>query len=244
MSEPRQDVADRLDRVSINDRGARDHDHRQAEPTGGIDLRARACAAGIARHDMRDRSCTQQIEIALFGEGAARDDDVGVRQRQRCMRFVDDAQNVAVLASGSEWRQMLTPDGEKDPAGGVGEGIGCGTEVGHDSPAVAGDSVPRRPHERDERQICRSAGCDRVAAHGIGKWMRGIDDVGNARLVQIVSKPFGTTEATGADGQWLIDRHLGPACVRVDRIKACAGHRFGQGICIARSAQNEDARHA
>ena len=118
MTEPRQHVLDARHPPPLRQPGPGDHDDRQAKLARGVDLGARAVAAGISRDDPCDVSRSHQIEIACDGERAARNDDVGDRQRERAIRRIDKSQRIGVLRLGGERRQMLPADREQnDPPG-------------------------------------------------------------------------------------------------------------------------------
>ncbi len=181
MTEPRQHVLDALHPPPLRQPGPGDHDDRQAKLARGVDLGARAVAAGISRDDPCDVSRSHQIEIACDGERAARNDDVGDRQRERAIRRIDKSQRIGVLRLGGERRQMLPADREKYACALFGKGVDRGLDIFHLDPAVTRASRPWRALQRDQRDFQQSAGFDRMAAHLGGERMGRIDHMSRPR---------------------------------------------------------------
>lgn len=244
MTEPRHHGLHAGGTPPLRHFGPRNHDDRKAETARRIDLGAGACAARVARHHPRHGFRMHELEIAFFGERTAGDDDVGVRQRQRPIRLVDEAQNVAVLGLGREAFQMLPAYGEEHTCRDLGQCLRRRLQIRHSDPAVAIPLAPRRAHQGDERRFSRSASRNRVPAHHTGKGMGGIDDVRDPFVSNGADKSARSAKTARANWQRLIDGHLRSAGIGIDRIEARICQGLGESVRVTRSAQNENARHA
>lgn len=244
MTEPRHHRVDARSALAFRHLGPRNHNDRKAETARRIDLGAGARAARVARHHPRHGFRMHEFDVALFGEGAARDDSLGIRQRQRPIRLIDEAQKVAVLRLGREAFQMLSADGEEHGRRSVRKGVRRRLQIRHSDPAVAVPLAPRRAHQGDERRFSRSASRNRVPAHHTGKGMGGIDDMRDAFVSNGAGKSVRAAETARANWQRLVDGYSRSAGVGVDRIDARTCQGLGESVRVTRSAQNENARHA
>ncbi len=116
-----------------------DHQHRQAQRPGGVELRLGAGPAGVARHDDVDAMRKQERAVAVGVEGPAREHHMAARQRRRRIGGINEPQQIPVRSLRRERLQPLPAQGQKDTAGRAGERGGGGLRVGR--PASNG----RRP---------------------------------------------------------------------------------------------------
>jgi len=218
-----------------------DHDHRQAQLARGIDLGARALPAGIARHNPFDAAQTHHLEFAGERERSARDDEIGIGQRQQALRGIDEAERVGVLGPRRKRRDMLPTDAEEHPRSFDWQRRDGGRNVSNLDPVIAGGLFPRPAFQRDQRRIHLRAGCQRVTADFRCKRMGRIDDMRELLLPNDIGKSVRPAEATNTHGQRLIGRNLRSTGIGIDRIKPRRRDLRRQPIGFARSAQDEDA---
>ena len=241
MSEPMHDLSHAADLRPIGQLRPLDHDDGQTKLAGGIDLGPRAVPAGIARHDPFDPPRAHHLQFTGKPERPARDDEVGVRQRQRAFRSIDEAERVGVLRHRGEWRDMLPADGQENIRACLGQRRHGGRDIVHVDPGVVSTPDPRLALQRKQRRCRRRAGCQRVTADLGCEGMRRIDHMRESVLPNEIGKATSPTEAADAGRQRLIDRNLCSSGIGIDRVEAASG-RFGcQAIGFARSAQDENA---
>lgn len=220
-----------------------DQDHRKGKVAGGGQLGFGPGAPGVLGDDDVDAVVLQQRKVAFGGEGAARDDGMGVGQGQRFGRRVDKAQKVVVLRGLGEKAKVLATDGEEDPARGLAKGGNRGFKVGDVGPVVLRSGGPRRAFKGDQGRVGFGAGGDGIRAHLRGERVGRVDHMGDGFGLDVGLEAFGAAKAADADGQRLGDRGLGATGVGIDsihpRLSQGAGHLCGFG----RSAQKKDARH-
>lgn len=241
MREPLHHFSDAFYPEPLGQLRSLDHDHGQAQLPRGVDLGTRALAAGISRHDPLDMSRTQQFQFAGERERPARDDEIGVRQRQRTSGSVDEAERVGMLRHGREWRDKLPADGEENIGARLGQRGYRGRDVIHLDPAIVSGPDPRLALQRDQWRCRGRAGSDRIAADFGRERMGGIDHMREFFLPDEVGKPICTAEAADSGRQRLIDRNLCSAGVGIDRVEAGGRDFSRQPIGFARSAQDENA---
>ena len=241
MREPLHDLGCALGPQSLRQLRRPDHDHRQAQRARGIDLGARTLPAGVARHDPFDPTRTHQLEFAGQREWPARDDEIGIRQRQRPPRSVDEAERVGMLRHGCERRNMLPADREKDIAARFGQRRYGGRDVIHIDPAIVSRLDPRLALERDQRRGRRYAGRQGVLADFGCKRMGRVDHMRESFPPNKIGKPVRTAEAANAGRQRLIDRYLCSAGIGIGGVKPRSRNLGRQPIGFARSTQDENA---
>ena len=162
---------------------------------------------------------THQIEIAGKGEGAARNDDVGVRQRQRSFGSIDKPQRVGVLRPGAERRKMLAANGEEDAGALFGKRSGGG--------ATSSTSIQLSPGDRFHGArssaisavpvVAQAATALRLISAANG-WVASTTCV--IRLPpDVVGQAARAAEAADARRQRLRQRGLGAAGIGIDRVK-------------------------
>lgn len=243
MIEPGHHFGDGCSAGALWHGGPFDHDDRNAALPRGVDFGAGATAAGIARHEECDVLVAHQGKVAIQAKGAAGDDDFGVWQRQVRIRFVDEAQEIAVLRLGGEWREVLAADSEEDGRRLIRQ---CGSgafEIWNRDPIIVSGWRPRRSDERNQTRLGLGARRDGVLAHGVGEGVRRIDDVGDAFITDEGCEAFAAAVAAGADGERLVDGNLGAARIGIDRVKARVGNAARECVGVTCSAQYEDAGH-
>jgi len=242
MTEPLHHVSDALDAQPFGQLRPRDHDDRQAEQAGRIDLGTRAVAAGIAGDDPGDAARAHHLQLAVERERPARHDHVG-DEGQGHFRRIDEPQRVGMLRPRRERRDVLAADGEEHVGRRFGQRGDCCVDIANLNPDVAGRLAPGRALQRDQRRAGLRARFDRVTAHLGGKGMRRVDDMRDTFATNIVGKPAHAAKAADAGRQWLIGWRSRSATIGIHRINPCARDLGGEQARIGNSAQNKGARH-
>lgn len=222
----------------------RDHDHGKLELARGVDLGASAPTTGISRNQPLNAAREHQLAIAFKREWSARDDDLGLGQRERALRRIDEAQRVDVLRLRHEGREMLASDGEKDARWFIrqsGGGVGFVMRL---DPLISGNRRPCRALQRDEWCLGDGAGLHRISAHFGGERVRGVDHMRDPFALNEIRKSFRAAEAADPRRKRMGEWNFGAPGIGVDRIDPSARERIRELVGLARAAQNEGACHA
>ena len=241
MTEPLHHVSHAFDQPPLGQLRPPDHDHWQLQFARRVDLGASAGAAGVAGDDPCDAPDTHQLQFASEREGAARDDQLGIGERQRTSRRIDEAERVDVLRLGCKWRDMLPADGKENICSRLRQRGHGGIDVIHVDPVITRRFDPRPAFQRKQRRCRCGASSERIAADFGGKGMGRIDHMRKSSLPDHIGKPVRAAEAADARRQRLIDRDLRSAGIGVDRVQPDSRDFSRQPIGFARSAQDEDA---
>jgi hypothetical protein len=241
MREPGQHLLDAFDTRPLGQRGAFDHDDGKPELSRRIDLGASAGAAGVAGHQKFDGARAHQFAVALKREGTARDDDLGIGQRQRPIGCVDKAQRIGMLRFHGEGREMLPADGEKDARAFFRQRRSRGVDISDLDPMVGRGANPWRALQRQQRNACCCAGLDRMPAHLGGERMRRVDDMRDALPADEVCKPGHTAEAADPGRQRMAERNLRASGVGINSVDLLADKPVRKPVGVTCSAQNEGA---
>ena len=241
MSKPRQDFLDAFDLWPIGQGGAFDHDDGKPKLARSIDLGTSAGAAGIASDQIFDAAPAHQFAVVFKCERAARDDELGLGQRQRTVGCIDESQRIGMLRFGRKGREMLPADREKDARAFFRQSSDRCIDIGDFNPMVAGCASPRRALQRNQRNVRRGAGFDRVPAHLGGKRMRRIDHVRDALLANEIRKSRRAAKAADPRRQLMTERDLRAPRIGIDRVDLLGHASFSELVGVACSAQNEGA---
>jgi hypothetical protein len=217
------------------------HNDRQAKLTRRIDLGARACAAGVAGDHPFDTPRTQQLEFPDQCEWTTRDDKLGIRQRQRTSRGIDETERVGVLRRGRKWCDVLPADGEENARRLNRQRCDGGRDIHNLDPAITRRFDPRRALQRDQWRCGDTTRRNRISADLGCERMGRVDDMREFVPPNRIGKPVRAAEPADTGGQWLIDRDLRPAGIGIDRVEPRSRDCGRQQIGFARSAQDEDA---
>ena len=205
MSDPVQNLLDSADFVSLRRIGPIDHEYRQAEFPGGIDLGAGAFAAGISGHQEVNPTGFEKVAFCGFGKWPAINDHFVTWQRGGLFRGVDESQEVVMLRRGSEDGDFRSPYGKENPPGRAAKRPGGSGHVRHSGPAIAGTGRPRRPGKRDQGHACGCTRCDRVPAYLRGERVGGVDQVRDGMVLEIRGQARFAAKSGGAGRQGLCD---------------------------------------
>lgn len=178
-----------------------DEDDGEAERARRGDLAVGGAAAAVLRDDDLDAAGSEERPLVGLREGAAGEEGLRARGQVGGRHGLDAADEVGVLRGGAERRDLLPADGEKDARRRGGrEGGGRGGHVGDAGPAVAGDRLPRRALEDDERETGPGGGAGGVRRDPPGEGMGGVDERGDAVGAEPAGEPVGAAEAADAHG--------------------------------------------
>ena len=242
MTEPLHHVSDAFHPQPFGQFWSRDHDDGQTEHAGGVDLGARAVAAGVTRHNPIDAAHAHHLQFAIMGERSARYDHIGSKGQRRFGR-IDEAQRVGVLRPRRERCDVLATDGEERACGGSGQRGNRSGDITDFNPLVARHSGPGRAFERNQRRTGLRACFNGVAAHLGREGMRRIDHMRDAFAADVIGKSVYAAKAADAGRQRLIGRRAGAATIGIYGIDARARDLRGELVRIGNSAQDKGASH-
>lgn len=205
MSNPVQNLFNGADFVSLRRVGPVDHEYRQAEPSGGIDLGTGAFAAGIPGNEEIDPVRFQKVTLSRFCKWPSINDDVMVWQCGALLRGVDKSQEIVMLRFGLEDRDFRSPNGKEYPLGRTAKRPGGLRHVRHSGPAVTWAGSPRRSCKRDQGHACGRASRDRIPAHLGGERVGGVDQVRNGMVLEIIDQARCAAKSPGSSRQRLCD---------------------------------------
>ena len=153
MTEPLHHLGDALHPRPLGQLRSRDHDDGQAERTRGVDLGARAVAAGIAGDDPFDAARAHHLQLAVERERSARHDHIGIERQRRSRADRRTAACRRAAASRANGAMCCRPMARNTRARCSGKRGDGGSDVRDLDPVVAGHSSPRA------RVRARSAAC-------------------------------------------------------------------------------------
>ena len=243
MREPAHHLGYRGGHASVGQGGPVDHHHGQAKLARGDQLRLGPCPARILGDNPADAMVGQKRQIAGLIEWAARDHRPCIRQRQRAIRRIDEAQKVMVLRLSGEGGKRLLADGKEDARGGVRQCCDGGVDAGHAAPVVPRPRSPWRAFEGDQRHAGFGGCVDGIPAHPRREGMGGVDQMGNTLGTKIVHQSRDAAKAADPRRQGLRDGRAGAPGIGKDRVRARFGQRAGKGGGFAGAPEKKDARH-
>ena len=239
---PRQNLRHAIDPWPVGHKGAVDQDDGQGQGAGSVQLGARSGAASVFGDDMGDAVGLQQVKVALQCKRAARDKGRGLRQGQGG-GMIDQPQKVMMLGLCGEIFQVLPPNGQKHPRGGVGQGRNSTRHVGHVVPKVALHGLPRGAFKGYKRGFGQGCGPHRVAAHLGGEGMGRVDKVGDGVLVQVIHQPRHPAKAANPLQQGLAQGPFGATGVGKNRVNPLICQGFRQIRRLGCATKQKDAGH-
>lgn len=219
------------------------HDHRHAKHARGSQLGHRPAAARVLGHKMGNPMGAHQLGIARFGEGPPRHHQLHIGQGQGLRGWIDKAQHVGMLRLGSEVRQRLAADRQKDPRRSLWQGRDRGLGIGNAVPVVLRPGCPSRALQRNQRYGAGFAGKQGITADLHGKGMGCIHHMADPFGAQKLRQTLGAAKATQPLWQGLRARGLGPPGIGKYRFDPGLGQQAGQRAGLGGAAQKKDARH-
>ena len=240
MRNPVQDLFDGADFVSPRRFGPVDHEHRQAEPPGGIDLGAGAFAAGVPGNEKVDPVRFQKGALSRFGKRPSIDDDVVMWQRGARVRGVDEPQEIVMLRDGLEDRDFRSPNGKENPPGRTVKRSGRSGHVRHPGPSITWAGRPRRSCKRDQGYVGGCAGRDRVPAYLRSVRVGGVNQMRDGMVLEIVDQARCAAESAGSGRQWLCDRSGYATSIGERGAQPHGGDARGKGARLGGAAQDQE----
>jgi len=240
MTEPRQNLRHRCQDVPGRQGWPVDHYDGYPQSAGGQYFGLCPTAACVFGDDMGDVMIAQEARVTVHIKRAARDDDAGLRQGQ-CGRRINKAQQVMVLGFGGEGAEVLLANGEEHVCCGIRQGSYGRGDIGNVGPIITLLGVPRRAFKGQELHATRKAGINGIPAHPGCKGVGGIDDMGDAVGLHIVTQARHTAEAADARGQRLRHGVGGAPCIGKHRVHALRREGCGKTGCFGGSPQQEKA---
>ena len=242
MTQPSQNLCRRLDPRPVRHDRAFDHQHRQLQDPGGLQLRRGTASAGVFRDDHLDAMDFQKRQIGINGKRTARHRDLDVGQGQG-VRRINEPQKVLVFGLCRKIRKALPADGEENPTRVIGQGRHRRRDIRDMGPLILVRCNPGQPLKCQQGNASLGAGSHRIRAHLCGERMCGVDDMGDSLAMQILDKTRNSAKTTDPCRQGLRQRCLGSSGIRIDAVNPGRHHGAGEQACITGSAQNEDAAH-
>ncbi len=243
MTKPRHHLLDgACDRTRRHNR-AINQDYRHTQRPRGIQLRTRAHATSVLRHDMGDAVRLHQGEIPCQGKRSLCDNHCRLGQGQDGIGRIDQTQQVIVLWAHREGVDRLSTDRQKDPCWLIGQRSDRARDVGNRTPVVTFRRRPGRALERQQRNANSRTGFHRIPAHPGGEGMGGVDDMSDCRLAKIGDKPLHSAEPTDPDWQGLARWRCGATGIGKGGVNACFGQCAGHLAGFGGAAQQKDTRH-
>lgn len=240
MIDPGQGSRDIRDLPAGRGRRAFDQHDRQAERSGGVELRFRAGPPGVPRDYQVDGVFDQQRAIAVGIERSAGHDDMMARQRRRRRGRIDETQQVPVPGPRREGFEPLPAEGEENPPRRTGQRLDRRHEIGNRRPSVSGARAPWWSGKRYHWDAALGARSDGIAADLRREGMRGVDQMGDALGPQMRDEPRHPAEPADAHRKRLRARCRRSPRVGERRPLALRRQGFGEPTGFGGSAENED----
>lgn len=218
-------------------------DHRHTQHPRGIQLRTRAHATGVLRHDMGDAVRLHQGKIALKSKRSLRDDHCRLGQGQDRVGRIDQTQQVVVLWAHREGVDRLSTDRQKDSCRFIGQRSDRARDVSDLTPIITIRRRPGRALERQQWNANSRTGFHRIPAHPGGKGVGGVDDKSDCRLTKIGDQPLHSAEPTDPDRQGLARWRRSATSIGKYGVDASFGQFTRHLAGFGGAAQQKDARH-
>ena len=221
-----------------------DHQHRQAQRPGGVQLGPRTAAARVFANNKLGFMLLHQGGIAGDVKRPTGNDHLTSGQRRRAgvtgiARVINQTQQVMMLGLGGKPGKMHPAQRQKHPFWrGIQRGDG-GVNIGHPAPLIAVDRLPFRSAKRRQWQAKVTAGLRGISAHLCGKGVRRVDHMGDIGLAQIVGQSGDTAKAAHPHRHRLGTGAADPARVRKDCRNALRRHGAGKGAGLGRTAEDQ-----
>lgn len=244
MSNPVQNLFDGADFAPLRRVGPIDHEYRQAEFPGGIDLGACAFTAGISGYQKIDPVRFQKTALSRFCKRPSINDDVVMWQRRALLRNVDESQEIVMLRRDLEDRDFRSPNGKENTPGSAANRLGGSDRVRHTSPPISGAGRPRRSCKRDQGHASGCTGRDRVPAYLSGERVGGVDQVGNGMVLEIADQARCAAKPAKSSRQRLCDGFRHATGVGERGAQPHGGDMRRKGARLGGAAQDQEVcRH-
>jgi len=243
MIQPGQNIFEIVQNGPVRHLGTVDQNDRQAQGAGSQKFSLRARAASVFRHDQINTMVAQKGGIPVQFERPPRNHSLRVRQGQRPLGRVNQAQQIMVLWSGGESIQRLLANRQKHPRGLFRQRRDRPGQIGHQPPIITSPGTPWHTLKRRQGHASQGTGCYSIRAH---PGRKGVGRIHNARDLfscQEIHQAIDTAKPTDPCGQGLRHRRGSASGIGKQRLIAPGGKGPRQGRGFAGSAQNKGFRH-
>jgi hypothetical protein len=211
MIEPGNSLGNCCNRRTIGHGRSFEHEYRHSECSRGRNLAVSRLATAVLCNDRVDGKRLEQLPVVRLGEGPALEEVMGVRNIQGRIDGIHTANEIVMLWSGAEWRQLLPTDREENPSRALTQRANGTFRISNIDPLIAIYLGPRWPaHSENWRagSRCRDRG---IRGNRCGIGMSRIDQKIDALCPQIFNEPIGAPEPATTHGNVLGSRRSGSA---------------------------------
>lgn len=240
MIQPFQYLGGRVDSQPVRPRWPINHDDRQGQIAGGVQLGAGTFATGVFGDDDFNVVEDHKVAVGRESERPSGDNRCDILKGQFA-GLVDEAQQVMMLRLGGERVEILATDGEENLGRRVGQGGDGGGDVGNVRPIVAVNRRPGRAVQGDERGFRGLTGGDGVVGHRGGKRVGCVDNMRDFSGLQVGDQAFDAAKPAGALGQGLRGGGVGAASVGIGGVDLGIVQGLCQQVRLGRATKQKDA---
>ncbi len=241
MIKPRNDIADRVDRVACRFQWALEHQNSNAKFARCGEFAVSRLPATILRDEHINPVMQQQRAFGRLVERPAGLNIIGRGQSQRRLHWIHTSDQVVMLRGQLKRGNLLSADGKKYPEGFRSQCLRRRARIGNFRPAVRGHSPPRRAAQDNKRRASLAGRCHGVSRHRRGIWVCGINQRADLVVSQILRKPSDPAKPTRAQRNRLRSRHCGATRQRNSHCEIRAVGKFLRKFArLGRAAENQD----
>lgn len=242
--DPLQNSLGRCDFRALGQFGPVYHNDRQAQRAGSFDFGRRASASCVFANNDIDAMFPKQRRVPSDVKRAARHHNRVAGQGRRRIGRVNQSQDVVVLRLCRELVQMQ-PSKRQHHAlrRAVQRGDGA-CHVGNNSPVVTRHGLPGRARQCHQMRPGFVAGLRSVPAHLRGKRVRGINNMADVMVANVLRQTFSASKTTFTARDRLRFRIGDASRVAEGRSQTTRGDKLRQGAGLGCAAQNKEVlRH-
>lgn len=201
LIEPSHGVGEIDDGLRQRRRRAPQHRHRQAQHSRRFNFGGCRLGAAIFRDQDFDALGAHQFNFFAQIKRPPRLNETHIAQQRHLRRWINGAQEVAMLRRLGEGAQMQAPKGQEHASRRGAKRGDRAFGVIDLAPIIVGLAQPGRAREDQQRNARAGAGLKRMARHLRGEWMRRVDDGADALLAQIVAQAGDAAKAANTHRQ-------------------------------------------
>lgn len=240
--DPVQNGLGRCDLGSVGQSGSVDHDDRNTQGAGRVDLGLSPLPARVLTDNRVDAMFPKQRRIARDLKRPARDDHPMFAQCGGLFGHIDQTQHIVVLRLHGKGVHMQAPQRQHHASGRPVERGNRAFNIGHMLPRVTLLRLPRRAGQRDQRRPGFLAGGMCIPAHLGCKRMRGINDMADVMVPNVAHQTFNTAKPAFAGRHRLRPWRGNPTGIAKDCRQATTCNKLGKRAGLGRAAKNEEVR--
>lgn len=231
----------RFDRRQGGSGSAGDHDHLDAEQTGGLDLGVGRRTTTVLGDDGVDSIRLKQLDFALERKRAAVEHVFDIRHGQRRIDGIDAAHQIEMLRGNLGMMSALTTGRQKDATRGGPKSGDRRRNIRNDMPMIARYWHPFGSDEANRGDTGALRRNDSIGRNPFGEGVGGINQQVIALSRQEARKTLRTTETANADRNWLSGRGLRAAGQRQENVEVFPrGKRVGQPTRLTGAPEDQD----